>query len=209
MQKPFGSLVQAVIHALSRARVAILTVALTYFIFAVIGIAMAHTGNELALAHRDTIVARARATSPIIMAYREGDRLSAALLDFGGNLLLGAMPNTLGGIAVIVPYPFVAYRGWVGGIVSVDSNHVSRLTDARRAAYYISVLILQLVPYILAGGAGVNLGLAYFRPKSFYTGDKWFGLPKEAIYDVLRIYSLVVPLFLTASLWEFLSPWNP
>ena len=51
----------------------------------------------------------------------------------------------------------------------------------------------------------MNLGIAAFRPRPFYQGDKWLGLPKEALRDVLRIYLLVVPLFLIASLWEFLA----
>ena len=66
-------------------------------------------------------------------------------------------------------------------------------------------LILQLIPYSLAGGAGVNLGIAYLRPPPIYQGDKWYGLPKEALRDVLRLYLLVVPLFFVASLWEFLA----
>jgi hypothetical protein len=33
-------------------------------------------------------------------------------------------------------------------------------------------------------------------------------IPKEALRDVGRIYALVIPIFLIASLWEFLSPWN-
>jgi hypothetical protein len=64
-------------------------------------------------------------------------------------------------------------------------------------------LTLQLIPYTLAGGAGVNMGLANFRPKTFYQGEKWLGIPEEAIRDALRIYLVVVPLFLLASLWEF------
>ncbi|MFQ6126493.1 MAG: hypothetical protein ACE5R6_18055 [Candidatus Heimdallarchaeota archaeon] len=164
---------------------------------------MAHAGNEFALSHRDSVVAKAQG-SPIVIALREGNGLRAALLDFGGNLV-GALANTLGGLGVIVPYPVVAYRGWIGGIVSVDGAHVSRLMNPGEAVYYIFTLILQLIPYSLAGGAGVNLGVAYFRPRVFYQGEKWLGLPKEAIRDVLRIYLLVVPLFLVAALWEFLA----
>ena len=51
----------------------------------------------------------------------------------------------------------------------------------------------------------MNLGIASFRPRSFYQGDQWLGFSKEAIRDVFRIYSLVVPLFLVAALWEFLA----
>lgn len=199
-------MIRAILRALSRSRIAILTVALTYAISVTIGMAMVHFGNEFALSYRDSLVANARANDPAAIALREGDKVSAALLDFGRNLLLGAAPETVGGIAVVLPYPLAAYRGWVGGIVSVDDDHTSRLTNPPKATYYISVLILQLIPYSLAGGAGVNLGVAYFRPRPHYQGEKWLGLPKEALRDVLRIYLLVVPLFFVASLWEFLSP---
>ena len=169
---------------------------------------MAHTGNEFALSVRDSLVARAHADDPASIAYRQGDRLQAALWDFGRNLFLGAASDTVGGMAIVIPYPLVIYRGWVGGIVSVDSARVSRFSEPFQAAYYILTLILQLVPYSLAAGAGVNLGIAFFRPKPYYQGDKWFDLPREAIRDVLRIYVLVVPLFFIASLWEFFSSWN-
>jgi hypothetical protein len=162
---------------------------------------MVHTGNEWAIAYRDRIVSRAR-SSPITMALKQNDRLRASVLDFGGNLY-GAIATTLSGLGVIVSYPLFAYRGWIGGIVSIDSAHVSRFADPQEGVYYLITLMLQLIPYILSGGAGVNMGLAYLRPKSFYQGEKWFGIPKEAIRDLIRIYLIVVPLFLLASLWEF------
>jgi hypothetical protein len=195
------SIVALVTRALHRARIAILTVAITYLIAVTFGIVMVHTGNEWAIAYRDHIVSGAQ-SSPITIAFKRNDRLQAALLDFGGNLYV-SIANTLGGMGVIVPYPLIAHRGWIGGIVSIDSSHVSRLTDAKEAAYYLITLTLQLIPSILSGGAGVNMGLAYFRPKSLYQGEKWLGIPKEAIRDTLRIYLLVVPLLLLASLWEF------
>jgi uncharacterized membrane protein SpoIIM required for sporulation len=99
----------------------------------------------------------------------------------------------------------MAYRGWIGGIVSLDSSHVSRLSETKEAAYYLITLTLQLIPYVLSGGAGINIGVAMFRPRSFYQGEKWFGIPKEAIRDAFRIYLLVIPLFLLASLWEFFA----
>ena len=197
-----------IVRALSRARIPILTIALAYVLSLVIGIIMVHTGNEFALSYRDSLVARAHADDPASIAYQQGDQLQAALWDFSRNLFLGAVTDTVGGTAIVIPYPLVIYRGWVGGIVSVDSAHVSRFQESFQAAYYIITLVLQLVPYTLAAGAGVNLGIAYFRPKPYYRGDKWFDLPREAIRDVFRIYMLVVPLFFIASLWEFLSPWN-
>lgn len=196
-------IVLLVIRALARARVPILTVALTYFISVVIGIVMVHTGNAFALTYRDKIVSNAQ-SSPILVALDQNDRLRAAVLDFAANLF-AAMANTIAGLGVVVAYPIVAYRGWIGGIVSIDSAHISRLADSKEAAYYLITLVLQLVPYSVSGGAGVNLGLAYLRPKSDYQGDKWMGIPKEAIRDVLRIYLMVVPLFLLASLWEFFA----
>lgn len=196
------------LSAVSRARTAILSVALTYVLSVAVGMGMVHAGNGLALSYRDKLVARAVRSDPAAIVYRQGNRLRAALLDFGRNLFLGAVPQTVGGLAIALPYPVAAYRGWVGGIVSVDRAHASRLAKRRSAAYYVLVLVLQLVPYSLAGGAGVNLGLTYLRSRSHDRREKWLGLPKEAVQDVLQIYLLVVPLFLIASLWEFLSPWN-
>jgi hypothetical protein len=195
------SIIAIVMRALHRARMPILTVAVTYFVSVSIGMFMVHAGNEWAIAHRDDIVSKAQ-SSRITIALHQEDRLRAALLDFGGNLL-GATSNTLEGLGVIFPYPFIAYRGWIGGIVSIDSLHMSRLAEPQEGAYYLITLTLQLIPYTLAGGAGVNMGLANFRPKTFYQGEKWLGIPEEAIRDALRIYLVVVPLFLLASLWEF------
>ena len=195
------SMIVIVMRALHRARMPILTVAITYLVSVSIGMLMVHTGNEWAIAYRDNIVSKAQ-SSPISLALHQNERLRAAVLDFGGNLL-GAISNTLEGLGVIFPYPFIAYRGWIGGIVSIDSLHLSRLAEPKEAAYYLITLTLQLIPSILAGGAGVNIGLANFRPRPFYQGEKWLGIPKEAIQDAFRIYLIVVPLFFLASLWEF------
>ncbi len=191
-----------IIRALSRARFGILTIALTYILSIAIGALMVHKKIEFAIAYRDNLVARADEADPSLIALREGNRLKAALWDFGRNLFAG-VANTGGGMSILLPYPVVAYRGWVGGIVSIDDNHTSRLSDPHEAAYYLLSLLLQMIPYSLAGGVGVNLGIAFFRPRPFYRGEKWHGLPKEAIRDVFRVYLLVVPLFLVASLWEF------
>jgi hypothetical protein len=191
-----------IFRALTRARFGILTIAITYIIFIVIGIWMVHARIGFALAYRDNLIARADAADPSLIALHSGDRLKAALWDFSRNLFAG-VADTGGGMGVVFPYPFVAYRGWVGGIVSIDDNHTSRLSDPYEAGYYLFTLLLQLIPYSLAGGVGVNLGIASFRPRPFYRGEKLFSLPKEAIWDVFRVYVLIVPLFLVASLWEF------
>ena len=130
-------------------------------------------------------------------------------MDFSSNLLIGAVPKTMMGVGVVFPFPFIAYQGWVGGIVSVRGDHTSRFNDPRSAIYYLFTLFLQIAPYSLAVGAGVNVGVALFRPPEYYRGEKWLNFfPKEALADIGRIYVLVIPLFLIASLWAFLSVWN-
>ncbi len=192
--------------AVARARWAVLAVAATYLVSLLAGMVMVHAGNAWALAQRDQLVGDAQ-TTQIVTSLNSGDEVRAALLDTGGNLF-GALVNTGEGLGIIFPFPFVAYRGWVGGLVSVNGAHASRLADPSQAAYYLSVLVMQLIPFSLAGGAGVNVGIANFRPPPYYQGKKFLTLPQEALRDVLWIYCLVVPLFLVASLWEFASPWR-
>jgi uncharacterized membrane protein SpoIIM required for sporulation len=193
----------SVLRALRRARNPIVTFAVIYLTAILIGIVFVHIGNDFALSSRDSIIANAQ-TSSILIAFHRGDRLFAAMLDFGANLF-SAVANTISGLTLVVPYPVAAYRGWVVGIVSVDSSHLSRLADLNSALYYVLTVLLQVIPYSLAGGAGVNLGMAFLWPRPSYRGEKWLGLPKEAIRDALRIYLLVLPLFLAASLFEFLA----
>ncbi|MGO8696402.1 MAG: stage II sporulation protein M [Limisphaerales bacterium] len=195
--------------AVTRARAAILSVALAYVISVAIGLMLAHTGNVLALAHRNRIVGIAQTNDVSAMANNRGQPVRAALLDWSGNLRGAAVDSVLG-MGVVFIYPMVAYRGWVGGIVSVEHDGTSRLRRPLAAAYYFLTLILQLTGYSLAAGAGVNLGMSMFRPRPFYQGRKWLRtFPQEAVLDVLRIYVLVVPVLAIASFWEFLSPWNP
>ena len=199
----------AVIRAIRQARIPILTIAATYALGILVGAVMVHAGNAFALQYRDQVVGQASQQDPSAQAANRGDAFQAALLDAGSNLALGALPKTVSGFGIIFPYPMVAYQGWIGGIVSVRGDHTSRMNDPRSAVYYLLTLVLQIIPYSLAVGAGVNVGVSLFRPLPAYQGRKWLGLfPKEALLDVGRIYSLVIPLFLIASLWEFLSPWN-
>ncbi len=194
-----------VIAALKRrARVPIFTIAATYAGFLLLGMAFVHAGNGFALRERDAIVNRAYARDPAAIAFKQNRRLRAAALDFTRNLFLGAIPNTVGGIAIVLPYPLAGYRGWVGGIVSVDRKRISRLSTVHGAIPYLGTLLLQLVPYSLAGGAGVYLGWAYLRRRQS-TGPLIWGFPTQAVRDVLRIYTLIVPLFAIASLFEFFA----
>ena len=196
-------------RAIKRARYSIITVVATYCGSILIGIVMVHAGNAFALNYRDQLVNQVAHQNPAALSANQGNNLQAALLDFAGNLVLGAMPKSISGLAIILPYPWIVYQGWVGGIVSVRSDHSSRLKNIRSAIYYLLTLVLQVIPYSLAIGAGINAGVASYRPQSYYQGEKRLKiLPKEAIRDIGWIYTLVAPLFLVASLWEFLSPWN-
>jgi hypothetical protein len=190
-------------QAIRRAFVPIVTIAFVYAGGLAIGGILVHSGNATALKARDALVARANAADPAALALAGGHRLRAAAWDFGRNLVLGAVPDTVGGLAIVIPYLTGFHRGFVGGIVSVDGTHRSRLNDQAERVYYLVTLVLQLVPYTLAGGAGVQAGLAYLR-RVRYPGPRWLGLPRVAVIDVASIYILIVPLFLVASLWEFL-----
>ncbi len=199
---------RAVRRALVRARVPILTLAVTYAMSVMAGISLVHSGHRASLAYRDRIVSQAHERDPAARAMREGHRVRAALWDFAGNLGIGATSHTLTGFTVVLPFATATYRGWVGGIVSVTRDRTSRLSDPRRAASYLITLILQLIPYTLAGGIGVQLGLTYFRRPDYYAASRLvWGYPVEAVRDVGRVYLLIPPALLLASLWEFLNPW--
>jgi hypothetical protein len=194
--------------ALRRARGPILCIGMTYLLGVLAGAVMVHAHNGAALRYRDQLVGRAVASDPSAVALSRGLPVRAALLDFARNLALGAVPSTVMGLGVVMPFPLAAFRGWVGGIVSVDGNHHSRLRNWPANVYYVGVLLLQLLPYSLAGGAGIRLGLAFVFPKGRYgypASGRWLGLPAEGVHDVVRIYALVAPLFLLASLVEFLA----
>src|SRR5574338_208969 len=202
-------LVASISRAVYRARFPILFTAIIYSISVIIGIIMVHAGNKFALNYRDQLVNQSLQSNPASVAYAQGNRFKAALWDFAGNLFLGAFPKTISGFSIVLAYPMVIHQGWVGGIVSVQGDHTSRLSEPHSAIYYLLTLVLQLVPYSLAVGAGVNVGIALFRTPTYYEGQKWLGIfPKEALRDVAQIYLIVIPLFLIASLWEFLSSWN-
>jgi hypothetical protein len=188
---------------LVRARGPTLAVACVYVLSVTVGAVMVHSGNTFALGYGDRLVERAHAADPASLALASGQRFQAAAWDFGRNLLLGAVPETVGGLAIVLPYLAAGYRGWIGGIVSVDRTHISRFRGPAERRYYLVTMVLQLIPYSLAGGAGVSLGLAYLR--GCRPGSRWLGLPRAAVQDVLRIYLVVVPLFAIASAWEFLA----
>jgi hypothetical protein len=199
-----SAIIRAPFAAIGRSRVAILTIAATYALSILVGIAMVSSGDPFALDRRDAIVGAAQSSGSLV-ALRAGEPVRAALLDFASNLVLGGVTSTILGIAVVGVYPIVAYRGWVGGIVSVDSRHESRLADPSRAGYYVLTLILQVIPYSIAGGVGVQLGVDSWRAVRRQRPGTWLGLPTDRLRDVAQAYLLITPLFLVAALWEFLA----
>lgn len=195
--------------ALQRCKPFALSIFLTYVVSSSVGIFMVHSGNRFALARRDKTVEKALAADRASIAYRSGDPLGALALDFAGNLFYAAVPQTVAGIGVVLPYFSVAHQGWVGGITSVDGAHRSRLRTIKSASYYVLVLLLQFVPFSLSIGAGVRCGVALYRRN---TDVAWrfrrYRFPRESLVDLGCVFAVSVPLFLVASAFEFLSPWN-
>ena len=193
-------------QALRRARFSILTIALTYVLSVAAGMSMVHSGNEFALHYRDNLVGTATRESSIMRQYQRGNFIAAAGLDALANSA-GALLSIPAGYAIFTGYGIAAFRGWIGGIVSVDNTHSSRLAKPYQAFYYLMTLILQLIPYSMAGGAGVNLGIASFASpdRTGYRGSRlsWLKIPHDALADAAWIYLIALPLFAAASLFEF------
>ena len=168
---------------------------------------MVQSGNKFALSYRDKIVGNAIANDNASINYNKGNRLKAAIVDFSGNLIMSAIPQTFMGLGIIFPFFTSAYQGWIGGIVSVDGLHQSRLRKIESAFYYFIVLILQLIPYSLTIGSGLTLGIKTYNLNK---GRKLFKyqIDKSGLKDILNIYLLAIPLFFFASCFEFLSNWN-
>lgn len=195
-----------VLTAIARSRLQVLTIFLTYLLSSGVGVLMAHSGNLLALRERDRIVAAAGASEPAALSDRSGRHLTAAFQDFAANLLRAAVPQTLLGLGVFPPYVSVAHQGWVGGIVSVDGHHRSRLRRPETAAYYVTVLLLQFVPFSLAIGAGVKAGLDLYSHNA-RRNLRGYKVPRSVPRTLLGAYVLATPLFLLASAVEYL--WRP
>ena len=202
-------LISIVSDAVKRCKVFVLTVFIAYCLSCLTGIIMSHNGNQFAVSSRDNIVGKAMKSDKASINYQEGNKFSAALHDFMGNLFLGAVPQTLMGFGIVIPYFFVLKQGWVGGIVSIDSEHKSRFKNFKSTFYYLFVLLLQFIPYSLAIGAGVKCGIDFYN---FNRMNGWnlskFKIQKSSLFDLCYVYILVVPLFFIASCFEFLSAWN-
>jgi hypothetical protein len=193
-------------RAFRRARWPLAASGATYVAFLLLGIALATSGWGPAVSQRDSIVKGAQ-TSPIQTQYGQGNRLTAALLDFGANAALGAIPTSIIGLTVIGPFPIAAYRGWVGGIVSIDSGHRSRLATPSGAAYYIVTIILQLIGYVLTMAAGIHVGWTAWKIRNDSSAPSIAGvrIPWSALSDAGYLYVIAMPAFLAGSLWEFFA----
>ena|ERR1019366_8279229 len=194
------------LSALQRARRGILIMVGVYAVSVGAGGVMVHTGNRFALTFHDSLVARAHRADPSARANDAGAHGVAAAIDFSRDLGLAAIPETIGGLTIVMPIGLGLYRGWVGGIVSVDHLHQSRLRTAASALYYIVTMLLQVSAFALAAGAGLHLGFSFFRQAGPFVGPAWFRLPRAALVDVAWIYVLIVPLFAIGSVWEFFFP---
>jgi hypothetical protein len=185
-----------------------LSVFITYVVSAAVGAGMVHSGNRFALSRRDAIVERA-ASDQSSVDYRAGRRVHATLADAAANFGLAALPQTIAGLTIILPYLTVSHQGWVGGIVSVDGRHISRLRSVRRAAYYLGVLMLQFAAFSLCIGGGIRCGVALYRQNQDVGWRFWrYRLARSTLGDLLCIIGASIPLFLLASSFEFLSSWN-
>jgi hypothetical protein len=194
-----------VFRSVRRACLPIATIALTYLVFLVIGIGMTHAGSRFALTRRDGLVRHGETHDRSAIAFQEGRLFKAIAIEFGRDCYR-ALVKTLEGLTVILPYPFAARNGWYGGILSVDSQHLSQLREPFSAIYYVIFEVLQIISSALAAGAGVNLTLACLRSRPCYQGEKWLVIPKEAIRDLLRIYLIVLPLILISAVWKYFVP---
>ncbi len=189
--------------AMRRTRFALLLMASANILGLLIGAAAVHAGHGWTLGFRDRLVGKARASSPILQRYRQGRLVAAAALDCAGNVMAATATAAAGwwppgSLAIAV------YRGWIGGIVSVDGHHRSRFRADESGLYYVVVVSLQLLAYTLAGGAGLNVGLARRWRGQQYAGPRTFGIPHQAVQDAACVYALALPIFAVASGLEFL-----
>ncbi len=194
--------------SLNRCKVYIISVFAVYCISCSIGIIMVQTDNNFALVQRDKIVGTAVRTDKASLNYQKGNNLNAALYDFTGNFLWGAEQTFLG-LGIVIPYFTVSYQGWVGGLVSVNNLHKSRLKKLEPAIYYFIVLFLQFIAYSLSVGAGIKTGIDLYKQNQLISWRLWkYRIRKENLSDVLNIFVLSIPVFFIASFFEFFSKWN-
>ncbi len=194
--------------SLRRCKIHIISVFIIYCLSCLTGIIMVQTDNDFALSQRDKIVGTATHEDKASVNYHEGNHLTATLYDFTGNLFYSATQTFLG-LGIAIPYFTVSYQGWVGGIVSVNGLHKSRLKKLKSAFYYFIVLLLQFIAYSLSIGAGIKTGIEIYKQNKLISWKVWeYRVSKGSLLDIRNIYMLSIPVFFTASFFEFFSTWN-
>ena len=101
-------MIDRIIKAILRCKLFAVSIFLTYLLSSSVGIIMAHTGNRFALAQRDKTVQKPLASDKASIANQSGNHGTALVHDFAGNLFYAAIPQTVAGLGVILPYFFVA-----------------------------------------------------------------------------------------------------
>ena len=204
MNKLFSNM----LTSLNRCKIYIISVFIVYCISCLTGIIMVQTDNSFALAQRDKIIDTISRNDKASLNYKEGNHFTAALYDCEENLL-ASVKQTFLGLGVVFPYFTVSYQGWIGGLVSVDNSHKSRFKKLKPALYYFIVILLQFIAYSISIGAGVKTGVELYKQNKSTGWKIWqYKIRKENLLDVVNIYMLSIPIFFTASLFEFLSSWN-
>ena len=98
------------------------------------------------------------------------------------------------------------------GLVELSRSngaHVSRLREFKTATYYLTVLLLQFIPFSLSIGAGIRCGVDLYAHNAHASWRFWqYRIPRQDLLDLGYVYCVSLPLFLMASGFEFLSTWN-
>lgn len=203
-----NKIIESIATSIKNCKAYIVSVFFVYCFSCLIGIIMVQTDNNFALEQRDKIVGIATNTDKASINYQQGNPLTATLYDFTGNLFLD-ITQTFLGLGVVIPYITVSYQGWIGGIVSVDNFHKSRLRKIQSALYYFIVLFLQFIAYSLSIGAGIKTGIEVYKQNNLVNWRFWkYRIRKENLLDIRNIYFLSIPIFFIASFFEFYSTWN-
>jgi len=170
---------------------------------------MVHYGNSFALSQRDKIVHSVVTNDKASINYQSGNNFTAAFYDCGENIIYAAVPQTVMGLGVILPYFSVVYQGWIGGIVSVNDSRQSRFDNIKSAAYYLLVAFLQFIAFSISIGAGIKCGIDLYKHNSKISWKIWnYRIPKASLQDIGYVYLATIPMFFVASCFEFLSTWN-
>jgi hypothetical protein len=108
--------------ALLQARIGILIIATTNVVTISAGVLAVHTGNQFALSYRDSLVARAHRSDPAARANDAGAHGTAAVVDFSRNLGLAAVPETIGGLTLVLPVGTALREGRVVRVQGITGD---------------------------------------------------------------------------------------